>query len=150
MATLTIQPEIIQRIKALQQLDPEIAKIRGKTLEGKKPDFQVLDDGMVRFRGRLCVPNDEESKKEILSEAHRSKYSIHLGNTKCIVTSANIIGKHISKCLTCQQVKAIHCKPPGLLTPLEIANWKWEHITTRIAKNIKWSLFYLGDNGSIN
>ena len=70
MATLSIQPKIIQRIKALQQSDPEIAKIRGKTLEGKKPDFQVSDDGMVRFRGCLCVPNDEELKKEILSEAH--------------------------------------------------------------------------------
>ena len=28
----------------------------------------------------------------------------------------------------CQQVKAEHQKPTGLLQPLEVAEWKWEHI----------------------
>ena len=35
---------------------------------------------------------------------------------------------HISKCLTCQQVKAEHQRPAGLLQPLSIPQWKWEHI----------------------
>ena len=29
----------------------------------------------------------------------------------------------------CQQVKAEHHKPAGLLQPLEVAEWKWEHVT---------------------
>ena len=29
----------------------------------------------------------------------------------------------------CQKVKAEHQKPAGLLQPLEVAEWKWEHIT---------------------
>ena len=29
----------------------------------------------------------------------------------------------------CQQVKAEHQRPMGLLQPLEVAEWKWEHIT---------------------
>ena len=29
----------------------------------------------------------------------------------------------------CQQVKAEHQKPAGLLQPLEVPEWKWEHIT---------------------
>ena len=32
------------------------------------------------------------------------------------------------RCLTCQQVKAEHQKPAGLLQPLEVAEWKWEHV----------------------
>ena len=36
--------------------------------------------------------------------------------------------KYVAKCLTCQQVKAEHQKPGGLLQPLEIPEWKWEQI----------------------
>lgn len=31
--------------------------------------------------------------------------------------------------MTCQLVKAEHQKPLGLLQPLKIPEWKWEHIT---------------------
>ena len=32
-------------------------------------------------------------------------------------------------CLTCQQIKAEHQRPRGLLQPLDIPEWKWECIT---------------------
>ncbi|KAD4981950.1 hypothetical protein E3N88_18621 [Mikania micrantha] len=32
-------------------------------------------------------------------------------------------------CLTCAQVKAEHQKPYGYVQPLEVPEWKWEHIT---------------------
>ena len=35
----------------------------------------------------------------------------------------------VERCLTCQQVKAEHQRPSGLLQPLEIPEWKWENIT---------------------
>ena len=35
----------------------------------------------------------------------------------------------VSKCLTCQQVKVKHRKPTGLLQPLPIVEWKWDHGT---------------------
>lgn len=57
----------MQRIKELQQTDPKLMKIRKTTLEVKKPDFQVSDYGIVKFRGRLCVPGNQELRKEILT-----------------------------------------------------------------------------------
>ena len=39
------------------------------------------------------------------------------------------VGDFVRRCLTCQQVKAEHHKPIGLLQPLEVAEWKWEHVT---------------------
>lgn len=39
------------------------------------------------------------------------------------------IAELVRKCLTCQQVKAEHRHPAGLLQPLSISGWKWEHIT---------------------
>jgi len=38
------------------------------------------------------------------------------------------IAEWVNKCYTCQRVKAEHQRPSGLLQPLEIAEWKWEHI----------------------
>ena len=34
----------------------------------------------------------------------------------------------VNKCDTCQRVKAEHQRPSGLLQPLEIPEWKWEHL----------------------
>ena len=39
------------------------------------------------------------------------------------------VGDFVRRCLTCQQFKAKHQKPAELLQPLEVAKWKWEHIT---------------------
>ncbi|CAH9138313.1 unnamed protein product [Cuscuta epithymum] len=39
------------------------------------------------------------------------------------------IAEYVSRCLTCQQVKAEHQHPAGLLQPLTIPEWKWEHVT---------------------
>src|ERR1044072_2278739 len=34
----------------------------------------------------------------------------------------------VSQCDVCRRVKAQHQKPAGLLQPLEIPEWKWDHI----------------------
>ncbi len=39
-------------------------------------------EGDLKFWDRLCVLDDEENRGEILHEAHRSSYTIHLGGTK--------------------------------------------------------------------
>jgi hypothetical protein len=39
------------------------------------------------------------------------------------------ITKYLTSVGVCQQVKAEHKRPAGLLKPLEIPEWKWEHIT---------------------
>lgn len=48
----------------------------------KESDFKVDKHGMLRFRGRVCVPDNYEPKKMILKESHRSSISIHPGATK--------------------------------------------------------------------
>lgn len=39
------------------------------------------------------------------------------------------IAKFVTKCLICQQVKPECQKPEGLLNPLPVSEWKWEHVT---------------------
>ena len=38
------------------------------------------------------------------------------------------IAEYVSKCDTCQRVKAEHQRPAGLLKPLETPEWKWEDL----------------------
>jgi hypothetical protein len=38
------------------------------------------------------------------------------------------IAEYIALCDTCQQVKAEHQRPVGLLQPLQVPEWKWEEI----------------------
>ena len=39
------------------------------------------------------------------------------------------VARFVARCLTCQQVKAKHQRPAGLLQSLPVAEWKWEHVT---------------------
>jgi len=42
-------------------------------------EFALGDDGMLRFRGRICVPGDAEVRRLIVEEGHKSRLSLHSG-----------------------------------------------------------------------
>ena len=98
----------------------------------------VIDNGVLMMGNRLCVPDIEDLRKEILDEAHNAPYAMHPGTTKMYNTlrqhywwpglKKDVAG-FVSRCLTCQQVKAEHQAPSGMLQPLPIPIWKWEKIT---------------------
>ena len=98
---------------------------------------QKDDKGVIRNLNRIWIPNVSELKNEILHDAHNSRYSIHPGSTKMYQdlkknfwwpNMKKEIAEWVSRCDTCQRVKAEHQRPSGLLQPLEIPEWKWEHI----------------------
>ena len=39
------------------------------------------------------------------------------------------VADYVSKCLTCQLVKIEHQRPARHLQPLDVPEWKWDHIT---------------------
>ena len=103
----------------------------------KKVGLRVANDGLIKLRDRICMPRDKELREELLSEAHQSKLTIHLGSTKMYHNLRKLYWWHgmkkeiacfVSKCLTCQLVKAEHQRPGGPLQPLRIPEWKWEDI----------------------
>ena len=73
----------------------------------------------------------------ILTESHSSPYAFHPGGTKMYNDLKKLfwwsgmkrdISKFVSRCLVCQQVKAEHQVPSGLLQPIRIPEWKWDGI----------------------
>ncbi|GAU37258.1 hypothetical protein TSUD_319120 [Trifolium subterraneum] len=115
-----------------QAFDMDLQKRIGKS------DFTMADDGVIQFGSRICVPDDAELKRLILEEAQKSGFSIHPGSTKMYhdlkknywwPNMKAEIAEFVSRCIVCQQVKIEHQKSAGPLQPLEIPEWKWEHIT---------------------
>ena len=67
LASLIVQPTLIDRIKAAQKVDLGLVKLVEEVENGgDKSDFSVSEDGVLRFRGRLCMPANEELKRVIL------------------------------------------------------------------------------------
>ena len=85
--------------------------------------------GILWFEDRLVIPKSHELQKQILDEAHLSKFSIHPGSTKMYqdlrqnfwwTRMKREIAKYVAECDTCQRVKAYHLRVAGTLQPLLI------------------------------
>ncbi|KAI5323184.1 hypothetical protein L3X38_032256 [Prunus dulcis] len=138
LATLYVRPVLVERILVGQLQDPLICTLRLEVENGTSTDYSVRNDGALVVGTRLYVPNDDALKREILEEAHYSAFAMHPGSTKMYHTlrehylwpfMKKEIVEYVNKCLICQQIKAGRQKPSGLLQPLPIPEWKWEHIT---------------------
>jgi hypothetical protein len=137
LANLMVQSELLARIKVAQLEDPECAKIKQLLAEGKAKEFCLKDDGLLTHFKQVCVLRTGGLRKEIMSEAHHSPYTVHLGGTKMYRdvkgsywwnNMKKDIAKFVEQCSTCQQVKAEHQRSAGTLKPLLIPKWKWDEI----------------------
>jgi hypothetical protein len=117
MSSLTLELTLMEQIRTTQLSDNEITRSCEEVEKGVQSDFHVYGDGMLKFCNRVCIPNDTELKRVILSEAHQSLYTVHLGNTKLYQDLCKNywwkgmkkdIAQYVEQCLMCQQVKAEH------------------------------------------
>ena len=108
-------------------------ELEEKVHKGKFIDFHLDDEGVLWISGRLCIPDVDNLREEILKEAHFIAYNVHPGVTKMYHIIRDLywwdrlkkdVADYVSKCLTCQQVKAEHHKPYGKHQPLPILEWK--------------------------
>src|ERR1044072_4920470 len=79
---VTVSSELLEEIKAKQKIDEEMIEKRNLVTQGKAPEFTVGNDDILRCKGRVCVPKDEEMRKLIMDEGHKSRLRIHPGATK--------------------------------------------------------------------
>ena len=79
-------------MKEKKESDLILLELKGAVNYQRVEVFSQVGGGVLRYQGRLCVPDVGELRQHILAEAHNSSYSIHPGSTKCTV----ICGKSIS------------------------------------------------------
>ncbi|CAL1410109.1 unnamed protein product [Linum trigynum] len=137
LATLKVRPMLQERIEEKQGEDTELGKYKKRVLEGKDTKFELVD-GVLMYQGRLCVPDVDKLRKDILDEAHSAPYAMHPGATKMYRTLKEHfwwpglkkdVAAHVYQCLECQMIKAEHQAPVIEHLPLEIPQWTWEKIT---------------------
>ena len=128
LVALQIKPLLLDQIREAQLQDEEFTKIRNEVQEEKPEEFSIFKDATILFKGRICVPNQEVLNIQLLIEAHQAPYSMHLRTTKMYQDLQQMywwpgmkrdVETFVSRFLTCQQVKAEHQRPAGLLQPLE-------------------------------
>jgi hypothetical protein len=104
---------------------------------GKTSDFTEDEQATVWLKKRIYVSEIEHLCQLILREAHDSAYSIHPISTKMYQDLKEKywwyglkrdVATYVALCDVCQQVKAEHQRPIGLLQPLKVLEWKWEEI----------------------
>ncbi|XP_070046470.1 uncharacterized protein [Nicotiana tomentosiformis] len=70
-------------VKEKQYSDPLLVQLKDGIHKDKTMSFSLgMDDGTLRYQGRLCVPNVDGLRERILTEAHTSRYSVHPGSSK--------------------------------------------------------------------
>ncbi|RVW75435.1 Transposon Tf2-11 polyprotein [Vitis vinifera] len=149
--------ELLKDYDCIIQYHPGKANVVADTLSRKSVGSlaAIRDDGILRFRTRLCVSNDGNLRRELLEEAHCSRLAIHPGGTKMYKDlrqnywwsgMKRDIAKFVAQCLVCQQVKAEHQRPAEFLQPLSIPEWKWEHIIMDLVTGLPRTL---GGNNAI-
>jgi len=138
LGMLKIDNDFLKSIKEAQKEDVMFVDLLVASNQTEDSDFKVDDQGVLRFRGRICIPEDDEMKKMILEEGHRSSLSIHPGATKMYHDLNKLfwwsglkrdVAQFVYSCLICQKSKAENQKPAGLMTPLDMPEWKWDSIS---------------------
>ena len=131
------ESSLVVEVKEKQKSDSILLELKGTIHNERVKVFSQRIDGVLRYQGRLRVPNVDELRQHILVETHKSRYSIHPGSTKMYRVLREVywwnemkrdIAEFVSKCPNCQQVKAEHQKPVGMTLEIDIPTWKWDVI----------------------
>ncbi|XP_028802677.1 uncharacterized protein LOC114757767 [Neltuma alba] len=65
--------KFFRNLKAAQMEDDRLLSIREEVETHGVPDYEMGEEGILRHKKRICVPNNEEIKRTILEEAHRNR-----------------------------------------------------------------------------
>ena len=137
LACVEARSSFLDKIKGKQFIDEKLIQIREMVLQGEAKEAKIDEEGVLRIKGRVCVPRVDDFIHTILREAHCLRYSIHPGATK-IYRDLKLhfwwsrmkrdITDFIAQCPNCQKLKYEHHRLGGTLQRMPIPEWKWETI----------------------
>ena len=131
------ESSLVVEVKEKKESHPILLELKGAVNNQRVKLLSQGRYGVLRYQGRLSVPDVGELRKYILVEAHNSMYSIHPCATKMCHDRREVyswngmkrdIADFVSKYPNCQQVKVEHQKLGGMTQEIDIPTWKWDVI----------------------
>jgi hypothetical protein len=114
----TCEIDIKERIKSAQETNAFFITVKSyleKESTGLKyKGYQMMNDGLLTYKGRLYIPNCDKLNIFIMDELHKIPYTGHPGYHKMITATRKLfywpglkkdIVDFLAKCLECHQVK---------------------------------------------
>jgi len=128
--------DLIDRILRANRTSGTLAEYRKKASEDRE-NWQ-LRDGLVLYRNRLVVPEDDNLRTDLIKEVHQQISMAHPGRNKTYkLINARYywpnlpgnVAQYIRNCHICRRTLAPRDLPPGQLQPLPIPERPWQHIS---------------------
>ncbi|KAJ3699288.1 hypothetical protein LUZ61_002993 [Rhynchospora tenuis] len=138
-AVSEILPQWIQDLTQSYEGDPWIEELKQNAFsEINSPSpVHTIHQGVVRFKGRICVGNQGDWRQKILQSLHDTAIGGHSGinvtyhKVKKLFFWPQLkqaVHDYVSTCHTCQINKGEHVPYPGLLQPLPIPQSAWHSV----------------------
>ena len=70
LASVESRSSFLDKIKGKQFDDEKLRRIQDKVLRGEAKEAQIYEEGVLRIKGRVCVPRVDDLINTILTEAH--------------------------------------------------------------------------------
>jgi hypothetical protein len=112
------EPYIKERVKSAQKRYAFFKTVKSyleqEPTRLKYEGYQLLNDGLLTYKGKLYIPNCDDLKRFIMDELHKRPYTGHPGYQKMITTTKKLfywpilkkgIDDYLAKCLECQWIK---------------------------------------------
>lgn len=132
-------PAWLQDVPASYVNDPHTQRVlHSLTTNGKHHTNFELQSGVLYFKSRIWIGNNDSLQQQILANLHTAAIGGHSGT---LVTYHRVkqlfawpglrqsVNKFVQSCDICQRAKVEHVKLPGLLQPLEIPDHAWQVIS---------------------
>jgi hypothetical protein len=115
--------------------------VRTTATRKTQDQFRMDENGLIYeirdIKPRLCIPDYDSLRSEILRDNHDSKIAGHLGTEKTIEAIkrkyywprlGRTVKTYVLSCDACQRNKPQQRRPAGLLQPLPVPEGRWENI----------------------
>ena len=101
-------------------------------------DWSLGEDNLLRYKGRIYVPEDPALRQEIIAKCHDDPLAGHFGAEKTLELLqrkyhwrdvAAQVRSYVQTCDICQRTKVVRHRPYGELQSLPLPNGPWQELT---------------------